>query len=136
MNSLGFDRDLLYERRLREQDPIQKLNQSINTPDPHGNPKTYCVDFDGVLHYHETGDGPGPLGELLKPAIEMAKRIKAAGHKLVVLTARPEEQFEDIKGYLKGHGVKVDEVTNKKPPAVFYIDDRAIPWPRNSGHRE
>lgn len=129
--SLGFDRDFLYESRLRENDPLKQLEKSIQTPAPHGNPKTYCVDFDGVLHYHETGSGPGPLTEPLDPGIKMAKRIKAAGHKLVILTARPEEQHDDILGWLKGNGVKADEVTSVKPPAEAYIDDRAVPWPRN-----
>jgi hypothetical protein len=142
---LGFDRDHLYERRLREQQPaqthfqgqdaIKRLNDAIKPvqEQPHQNPKTYCMDFDGVLHQHETGEGPGPLGEPLSPGLQMAKRIKAAGHKLVILTARPRDQHHTIHGWLKGHGVRADEVTNVKPPAEMYIDDRAEHWPRNAG---
>ena len=142
---LGLDRDHLYERRLREQQPaqthfqgqdaIKRLNDAIKPvqEQPNQNPKTYCMDFDGVLHQHETGQGPGPLGEPLSPGLQMAKRIKAAGHKLVILTARPRDQHHTIHGWLKGHGVRADEVTNVKPPAEMYIDDRAEHWPRNAG---
>jgi hypothetical protein len=143
--STGFDRDYLYERRLREQQPqqtvfkgedaIRRLNDAIKpvNQQPNQNPKTYAVDFDGVLHEHHTGDGPGPLTNPLSPGIQFAKRIKAAGHKLVILTARPQQQHETIKGWLKGQGVKADDVTNIKPPAAMYVDDRAVRWPRNAG---
>ena len=142
---LGYDRDYLYERRLQEQQPaqnhfqgedaIRRLSDAIKPVQeaPNRNPLTYAMDFDGVLHHHHTGDGPGRLTEPLLPGIQLAKRIKAAGHKLVILTARPPDQHDTIQGWLKGHGVKADEVTNVKPPAEMYIDDRAEHWPRNAG---
>lgn len=142
--SLGEDRDYLYERRLLENEPQQRIYQgdqavrqiqaaikkSRNGPD---DPKTYCMDFDGVLFHHESGWPLDKIGEPLEPGIRMAKRIKAAGHKLVVLTARPQNQHETISGVLKGQGVRPDSVTNVKPPAEMYIDDRAVAWPKNYG---
>lgn len=143
-DSLGEDRDYLYERRLVENEPQQQIwhgdqavkqiqaaiKKSKNGP---GDPKTYCVDFDSVLAHHETGDPLDKIGEPLTPGIQMAKRIKAAGHKLVILTARPQPMHETINGWLKGQGVRADEVTNVKPPAEMYIDDRAVAWPKNYG---
>jgi hypothetical protein len=63
----------------------------------------------------------------------MAQRIKAAGHRLVILTARPKDTHHAIEGWLKGNGVRADQITNVKPPAEAYIDDRAIEWPKNHG---
>jgi hypothetical protein len=143
--SLGEDRDLLYEKRLGEQEPqqtvfkgndaVRKLNDAIKKANPRSakDPKTYCMDLDGVLLHHETGWPIEKFGEPLTPGIQMAKRIKAAGHRLVILTARPKNLHHTIEGILKGVGVKADQVTNMKPPAEVYVDDRAIQWPKNYG---
>jgi hypothetical protein len=34
--------------------------------------------------------------------------------------------ISEAKDYLKSHNVKVSKVTDVKPPAVAYIDDRAV----------
>ena len=94
-------------------------------------PGTCCMDFDGVLCHHESEWPIENIGEPLKPAIELAKFIKACGHKLVILTSRPTRTFEAVSGWLEANGVEVDEVTNTKPPAFLYIDDRARKYPRN-----
>jgi ribonucleotide monophosphatase NagD (HAD superfamily) len=133
--SLGFDDDLLYETRLlREHQQgedllISKIAEQIKPAKEQ--PKTYTMDMDGVLAHHESHWPPEKIGKLLKPGIEMAKRIKAAGHKLVILTAKPKSVHGKIKALLAKQGVQVDDVTNVKPPAELYLDDRAEKWPRN-----
>ncbi len=140
---VGDDDCLLYDQRLREQEPTQshlkggEAVRAIAAAVQPANPKeekTYCVDFDGVLAFHNTGDPIDQIGQPLGPGIKLAKQIKAAGHRLVILTARPKNQHHTIEGWLKGHGVRADLVTNEKPPAEVYIDDRAARWPRNHGH--
>jgi len=140
------DADLLYERRLLEQeqqihpDPvtqIQYIQKQLPRAGGQGKDYTVCMDFDGVLSFHRTGDSIDKIGPPLQPGIQLAKRIVASGLKLVVLTARPEQMHDTILGWLKGQGVKAYEVTNIKPPAALYIDDRAEKWPQNfTGHRE
>jgi hypothetical protein len=135
MNGLGFDTDNLYETRLlREQRQkedllVSKLASTIKPAKEE--PKTYAMDADGVLIYHESEWPPEKIGPPLKPGIEIAKRIKAAGHKLVILTAKPKSCHAKLKAALAKEGVQVDDITNTKPPAELYIDDRAIRWPRN-----
>lgn len=134
-----MDPDILYERRLMEQqqmvsgNPDAKIQQIANQipKAPQTGGYTVCMDFDGVLDHHETNDPIDKIGAPLSPGIQLAKRIKAAGHRLVILTARPPEMHDTIMGWLKGQGVKADDVTNVKPPAALYIDDRAAEWPQN-----
>jgi len=137
-----MDPEIYYERRLAEQNQlaqgnasqaIQKVKQiAAQIPKaPQTGGYTVCMDFDGVLDHHNTEDPIDKIGEPLEPGIQLAKRIKKAGHRLVILTARPEQMHNTILGWLKGQGVKADEVTNVKPPAAMYIDDRAAEWPRN-----
>lgn len=134
-----IDLDLLYERRL-----IEQQNRVSGNPDaavqhiasqipkaPQSGGYTVCMDFDGVLNHHEVGDPVEKIGAPLTPGIQLAKRIKQAGHRLVILTARPEQMHDTIDGWLRGQGVRADEVTNVKPPAALYIDDRAEKWPQN-----
>jgi len=141
-----IDPEIYYDRRLAEQNQlaqgnaspaIQKVKQiAAQIPKaPQTGGYTICMDFDGVLDHHETGDPIDKIGEPLEPGIQLAKQIKKAGHRLVILTARPEQMHDTILGWLKGQGVKADEVTNVKPPAAMYIDDRAAEWPQNfAGH--
>src|ERR1700722_1467806 len=106
---LGEDSGQLYEERLRRERPkktifhgqeaIDKINEAIQKgPPDKGDAKTYCVDFDGVLSHHESGWPLEKIGPPLSPGIKMAKRIKAAGHRLVILTARPKHMHETING--------------------------------------
>lgn len=46
------------------------------------------------------------------------------GFKVVVLTAR--EELEPVREWLKKNNFPEVEVTNIKPPAIAYIDDRSI----------
>lgn len=107
-------------------DHINKLLQK--SKEPLGN--TVCMDFDGVLARHETGDPITKIGEPLTPGINLAKQIIKQGYRLVVLTARPTKMQDEISDWLKKQGVKA-QVTNVKPPAELYIDDRAIRYPKN-----
>jgi len=89
------------------------------------NGKTIAVDFDGVIHkyskaYHD--------GTIYDPPIEgtadAIRLLKKKGYKVVCFTAR--EDVQAIMDWMKLYNIDVDEVTNIKPRAVVYIDDRAI----------
>jgi hydroxymethylpyrimidine pyrophosphatase-like HAD family hydrolase len=86
--------------------------------------KTIAVDFDGVVHSYEKGWNGGSIyGTLKEDCKEVIDGLKAKGFNVVIFTAR--ENLDDVREWL----IKMDlelEVTNTKPPAIAYIDDRAI----------
>lgn len=83
--------------------------------------KTICVDFDGVLNEYD-GYEEGNLGEPLTGSKEFIKELRKK-YKVVILTSRPKEQVID---WLNNNSFPNIKVTNRKVPAVAYIDDRAI----------
>lgn len=91
---------------------------------------TIVFDFDGVIHSYVSGwKGinviPDPPVPLIQEEIE---RIRAAGYKVVVVSTRCSDPagMDAVKNYLDANGIVVDEVLAEKPPALVYIDDRAI----------
>jgi hypothetical protein len=66
--------------------------------------------------------------EPVKGIKEAIEDIRKAGYEVVVVSTR----CDDIAGmlaiceYLEKHGIEVDKVSAHKPPAICYIDDRAI----------
>lgn len=83
--------------------------------------KTICVGFDGVLNEYN-GYEEGNLGEPLSASKEFIRQLRKK-YKVVILTSRPKEQVID---WLNNNGFPSMEVTDRKIPAVAYIDDRAI----------
>jgi hypothetical protein len=86
---------------------------------------TLCVDFDGTMTLAGPYE-PGVPSIGVQPGTRRAlAEWVAEGYRIVVLTAR---NTADVWPWLAGHGLTqfVDEVTNTKPPAVAYIDDRAV----------
>lgn len=92
------------------------------------NVKTVCIDFNGVLDTY-TGwtkdmiDGTeyGP-----RPGVqEFLEQVNELGYRPVILTAI--EPFA-VMAWLKKYGLwhLIHDVTNIKPAAIAYIDDRAI----------
>lgn len=88
--------------------------------------KTICVDFDGVLNEYD-GYEEGDLGEPLTGSKEFIKELRRK-YKVVILTSRQKEQVID---WLNNNGFPSMKVTNRKVPAVAYIDDRAIQFNGN-----
>lgn len=88
--------------------------------------KTICVDFDGVLHEYN-GYEEGDFGEPLTGSKEFIKELRKK-YKVVILTSRQKEQ---VIGWLTNNGFPSMKITNRKIPAVAYIDDRAIQFKGN-----
>lgn len=96
--------------------------------------RTIAVDFDGVLHPYTNGwtgyipeDEPPMAG-----ASAFLARLKREGYRVVVFSTRCDnpEGLAGTRAWLVTHGldVLVDDVTCSKPPAVAYVDDRAVPY--------
>jgi Inorganic Pyrophosphatase len=88
--------------------------------------ETVAVDFDGVLAAKQTPFVKGEMGEPLQKGFALVRALKRAGYRVVILTARQETP--QVKTWLAKQGLRVDDVTNVKPPAIAYIDDRAVEW--------
>ncbi len=92
--------------------------------------KTVCFDFDGVIHSYKSGwKGetviPDPPVEGIAEAI---REIRASGYAVVIHSSRCNTQdgCVAVVDYMSNNGIEFDSVSSGKPPAIVYIDDRAI----------
>lgn len=86
-------------------------------------------DFDGVL-----ADNRWPSPSLGNPDVNALKAIEhycEQNCEVIILTARPESHFVRIWKWLRDFDIDwaVYDVTNRKPAASLYFDDRAVRWP-------
>lgn len=97
--------------------------------------RTVVLDFDGVIHSYTSGwKGvtviPDPPVEGIKEAIADIRK----NYKVVVVSTRcfQEGGLEAVKYWLESNDIVVDEVLAHKPPAIVYIDDRALTFDGNA----
>ena len=87
--------------------------------------KTIMVDMDGVLSTEERVFDR-PLAKPLDGAKEALAKLKAAGHTIVIYTARGWAEYNVTKAWLDQNGMTYDAIHMGKPIAHVWIDDRAI----------
>jgi hypothetical protein len=102
-------------------------------------PLTYCFDIDGTLCETPATDYAAAVAII--DAIADVNRLYDQGHRIVLFTARGSVTGIDwrplTESQLQKWGVQYHELVLGKPPADFYVDDRAIraaDW-RESGYR-
>ena len=102
--------------------------------------KSIALDFDGVIHSYSKGWHTKDIYDPPTPGAHEALKELSARYGVFILSARPAKdilpwcrrQFPDLKFCLVGPKVRywgrkgVIGVTNRKLPALAYIDDRAI----------
>lgn len=92
--------------------------------------QTVVFDFDGVIHSYTSGwQGSAIIPDPAVPGIKEAiAEIRAAGYEVVVVSTRcaAPSGYRAIADWLDIHGIVVDGIKKEKPPAIVYIDDRAI----------
>lgn len=92
--------------------------------------KTAVFDFDGVIHSYNSGwQGAGVIPDPVVPGIaDLIERLRTHGLRVVVVSTRcsSEVGMEAVKRYLAENHITVDAVLAEKPPAICYVDDRAI----------
>lgn len=92
--------------------------------------QTVVFDFDGVIHSYYSGwHGidviPDPPVPGIKEAIDA---IREHGYEVIVVSTRCANPYGmgAVRKYLRDYDIVVDDVVAHKPPAIVYIDDRAI----------
>jgi hypothetical protein len=98
-----------------------------------GWPLVVCVDIDGVLADTE-GSQRVPLGgparydsaPPVKGAAAALRWLKAQGYRIHLYTGRHLDHLRVTQDWLARHGMEYDHLVMGKPPATYYIDDRAI----------
>jgi predicted phosphatase len=92
--------------------------------------KTVVFDFDGVIHSYTSGwKGIDVIPDEPVAGIKEAIfDIRQAGYEVAVVSARCVDPYgkEAIREYLTKNEIEVDMICKEKPPAIVYIDDRAI----------
>ena len=86
---------------------------------------TVCVDLDGVLNVFDEWVAPEFFHAPREGAREFLRQLHEERFRVVVLTVRWHEW---VRSWLQDHGMSefVDDVTDRKPPAIAYVDDRAV----------
>jgi hypothetical protein len=84
-----------------------------------------CVDLDGVLNAFDGWKGAEFFHPPRAGAHDFLRDLNQRGYRVVVFTVRWAPHVET---WLAEHGLAqyVAAVTDKKPPAHVYVDDRAI----------
>lgn len=99
---------------------------------------TVVFDFDGVVHSYKSGwKGETVTPDPVVPGIaDEIARFRRFGYRVVVVSARcaTEEGLAAVKKYLRENRIEVDAVQKEKPPAICYIDDRALCFRGNAHH--
>ena len=95
--------------------------------------KTLAIDFDGVLHRYSKGWQGGKIYDPpIEGAVEAYFKLMDEGYNLIVFTTR--ENLDDVRQWMHKHfdfEKRIGHfwepiITNKKPMALAYIDDRAV----------
>jgi hypothetical protein len=90
---------------------------------------TVCLDFDGVIHAYTT-EWAGETTISDPPTHGAGRAIERLRERYRVVVHSPRCRTEEgrtaIEHWLQKHGIAVDEICEHKPPAMVYLDDRAV----------
>lgn len=100
-----------------------------------------AVDFDGVLCEDEFPE----IGAEVPAMVGAVRRVRAAGHEVVLWTSRTGERLEEALRWCRGRGLEFDAVNEQAPSnreafeaaypqgtrkvyADVYVDDHSLEW--------
>jgi len=86
---------------------------------------TVCVDLNGVLDTYKGWQGSEHWDPPRPGAYEFLEELNTRGFRVVILSTKDPA---GVDAWLRSHGLAeyVDEVTDRKVPAIAYVDDRAV----------
>lgn len=87
--------------------------------------RTICLDLDHTLCL---SSGEYAQAKPVAGARKALLRLRKAGWVIVLYTARHFNHWQVTVTWLAQHGFVYDQIVFGKPPARFYVDDRAIPF--------
>lgn len=87
-----------------------------------------AIDFDRTIHDIDNPVKGFRMGPPVKGALSALKTLKDKGYLIIVLClwADNERNIKTIHDWMVYYHMPFDEITNIKPDAVAYIDDRGI----------
>lgn len=117
-----------------------KRRRPVKVGTIHEAERSISIDFDGCLHRYSEGWHTKDIYDPPMPGAHKALRSLSAVYGVFIMSARPakeilpwcREQFPDLRFQLIGPKAAywnrrgVIGITNRKLPALAYIDDRAI----------
>lgn len=83
-------------------------------------------DFDGVIHDYKHPVKGRRMGGPMPGAIEALTELHERGFTLVCFTMRGGRGWQHVKDWLDFYGAPEMHVTDTKPDAAVYVDDKAI----------
>jgi hypothetical protein len=90
-----------------------------------------AVDFDGVIHNPDDREPGYVMGRPFCGAKKALELLSLAGHQIVVHSVRGDPN-KHVSRWLDYFQIPYHAVTNVKPDAAAYVDDKAIrftDWP-------
>ena len=97
--------------------------------------KTIVFDFDGVIHKYSNGWQDGSIyDEPVAGIKDVIDNLRALNYKVVIVSTRCQTDYGmvTIRNWLVNHNIIVDNICKEKPPALVYVDDRAICFDGNA----
>ena len=96
-------------------------------------PKTICFDFDGVINSYKSG-WSGDDSSIPDPPVEgmsdLIRTLYEDGYEIKIYSTRLRSSVgrRAVKDYCRKMGIDecISDYSYEKPPALVYIDDRAI----------
>src|SRR5215204_2016665 len=84
-----------------------------------------CVDFNGVLDSFTGWKGPEHFDPPRAGAREFLLALRDRGYRVVIFTTRFDQ---DVWSWARRYALDhlIAEVTDRKPPAHIFVDDRAV----------
>jgi hypothetical protein len=99
--------------------------ETLPAPSPSPPPRVVCVDLNGVLDRYAGWQGPDHWDSPAPGAREFLRTLHEHGCRIVVFTTR---HYAGVHRWLAEHGMLeyISDVTDIKPAADVFVDDRAI----------
>lgn len=95
--------------------------------------KNIAIDFDGTIHNKASLIPPHRMGQPFPGTYESLCHFREIALRIVIFCvwADSEKNIETISKWMDYFNLPFDEITNVKPDAVAYIDNRAIRFENN-----
>lgn len=96
-------------------------------PKPKKVEKAIAVDFDGVIHDYKNPIEGRRMGRPMKGAREALRFLKTLGYEIIIFSIWGDEKGKKtISDFMIYYELPFDKITNIKPQAEYYIDDKGI----------